>query len=142
MKSLKLKLFEYRKDLNIDQSDVVNIVTEHINLCDKYSEKEIYGSLSKILDKYRFYENVNSMLTDVDTELSTEPLLYNLKDLYSKIKRKDYSFLYENVLISILECINQNNDEDRKIKIVNDLKMHEWILKLKCFYMKWHQHHN
>jgi len=35
MKSLKLKLFEYRKSLNIEQSEVVDIVSEHMNLCDK-----------------------------------------------------------------------------------------------------------
>lgn len=133
MKSLKLKLFEYRKDLNIEQSDVVDIVSEHMNLCDKYSEKEIYGSLTNLLDKYKFYESVNTFLNEIDTELSTQPLLYNLKDLYAKVKRKEYTFLYENALHSILECINQLTDEDRKIKILNDLKLYEWIPEVKLF---------
>jgi len=133
MKSLKLKLFEYRKELNIDQSEVVDIVSEHMDLCDKYSEKEIYGSLSTTLDKYKFYESVNTFLNDVDTALSAQPLLYNLKDLYAKVARKEYTFLYENALHSIIECINQLTDEDRKIKILNDLKLYEWIPEVKLF---------
>lgn len=133
MKSLKLKLFEYCKDLDIDQSEVVQIFNEHINLCDKYSEKEIYGSLSKLLEVYKFYESVNTFLNDVDTALSAQPLLYNLKDLYAKVARKEYTFLYENALHSIIECINQLTDEDRKIKILNDLQMYEWIPEVKLF---------
>lgn len=133
MKSLKLELFEYRKTLNIEQSDVVNIISEHMDLCDKYSEKEIYGSLSNLLDKYKFYEGVNTFLDTVDTALSTQPLLYNLKDLYAKVARKEYTFLYENALHSIIECINQLTDEDRKIKILNDLKLYEWIPEVKLF---------
>jgi len=41
MKSLKLKIFEYCKDLDIEQTEVSQIFTEHIDLCDNYSEKEI-----------------------------------------------------------------------------------------------------
>ena len=133
MKSLKLELFEYRKKLTVEQSDIVTIVSEHMDLCDKYSEKEIFGSLSNLLTTYKFYENVSSFLSDVDTELSAQPLLYNLKDLYAKIKRKENQFLYENTLHSIIECINQMTDDDRKIKILNDLKLYEWIPEVKLF---------
>lgn len=133
MKSLKLKLFEYRKELSVEQSDIVNIISEHMDLCDKYSEKEIYGSLSNILDKFKFYENVNTFLNDVDTALSAQPLLYNLKDLYAKVARKEYTFLYENALHTIINCINETTDEDRKIKILNDLTLYEWIPEIKLF---------
>jgi len=133
MKSLKLKIFEYCKDLDIEQTEVSQIFTEHIDLCDNYSEKEIYGSLSTMLEKYRFYESVTTFLDDVDSILSEQPLLYNLKDLYKKVARKEYTFLYENALHSIMDCINQLSDEDRKIKILNDLKLYEWIPEVKLF---------
>lgn len=133
MKSLKLKLFNYRETLNIEETDVVNIVSEHIEWCDKYSEKEIFNSLSNTLDKFKFYESVNTMLNDIDNEISSQPLLYNLKDLYSKVLRKDNRFLYESAITSILNCINQTNDDDRKIKILNDLKLYEWIPEVKQF---------
>jgi len=133
MKSLKLKIFEYCKDLDIEQTEVSQIFTEHIDLCDKYSEKEIYGSLSTLLERFKFYESVSTFLNDVDSILSEQPLLYNLKDLYSKVARKEYSFLYENALHSIMDCINESTDEDRKIKILNDLKLYEWIPEVKLF---------
>lgn len=133
MKSLKLKLFEFRKQLPVEQLDIVNVVSEHIDLCEKYSEKEIFSSLNNTLTTFKFYENVNTLLTDIDTELSENSLLYNLKDLYAKIARKEHKFLYENTLTSILECINQNTDEDRKIKILNELKIYEWVPEIKMF---------
>lgn len=134
MKSLKLTLFEHCKALgNIEQSEVANIVSEHIDLCDKYSEKEIYGSLTNLLERYKFYENVKTMLCEIDTELSANPVMYTLKDLYAKVARKENRFLYENALHSIMECINQLTDEDRKAKILNDLKLYEWIPEIKMF---------
>ena len=133
MKSLKLKLFEFRKELNIEQSDVLDIVSEHVELCDKYSEKEIFSSLSSTLNAFRYYENVTTMLDVVDKELSANPLMYNLKDLYAKVSRKENRFLYENALSSILECINQVSDVDRKIAVVNNLQIWEWIPEVKLF---------
>lgn len=133
MKSLKLKLFEFRKELNIEQSDVMNIVSEHVELCDKYSEKEIFSSLSSTLNAFKYYENVTSLLDTIDTELSGNPLMYNLKDLFAKVSRLENRFLYENALSSILECINQMTDEDRKIAVVNNLQIYEWIPAVKLF---------
>lgn len=133
MKSLKLKLFEYRQGLNIEQSDIVSIVSEHINLCDQYSEKEIFGSLSGLLDKYKFFESVTPFLNEIDEELSNDSLLYSLKDLYAKIARKENKFLYDTALTALVECINQNNDDDRKIKILDSLSMYEWIPEVKLF---------
>lgn len=133
MKSLKLKLFEFRQGLNIEQTEIVNIVSEHMDLCDQYSEKEIYGNLCKLLETYSYYDGVKPFLESIDNELSADSLLYTLKDLYAKIKRKGDSFLYETALNSIIECINQGNDEDRKIKVLNDLKLYEWIPEVKMF---------
>lgn len=125
MKSLKLNLFEFRKELNIEQAEIANIVSEHIELTDKFSEKEVFSSLNKTLETYKFYDNVKLFLENTDNEMSENPVFYTLKDLYSKIARKEYRFLYENALTTLLECINVKNNEDRKIKILNDLKLYE-----------------
>lgn len=126
MKSLKNNMYDFRKGLNFEQSDIATIITEHLKYADVYSEKEIYASLSNTLDKFKFYENVNAFLTEVDGELSSKPLIYSLKDLYSKLKRKDQHWMYESACNSILECIQQRSDED-KHRILEDLKMYEWI---------------
>ncbi len=130
---MKLKLFEYRQGLNIEQADVVSIISEHIDLCDQYSEKEIFNSLTGLLDTYKFYESVTPFLNEIDEELSGNPLLYNLKDLYAKVARLDQAWLYESALHSIIECINASNDEDRKIKILDSLKLYEWVPAIKNF---------
>jgi hypothetical protein len=133
MKSLKLKLFEYRNGLNIEQNDVSNIVTVHMEACDKFSEKEIFNSLNENLEIFKYYENVTSFLTEIDEEISNNSLVYTLKDLHRKISRKPDRFIYETTLTSLIQCINQENDDDRKIKIMNDLTMHEWIPEIKSF---------
>jgi hypothetical protein len=132
MKSLKNNMYEFRKGLSLEQSDIATIITEHIKLADSYSDKEIYGSLNNHLGKFKFYENVNTFLNEVDGELSSKPLIYNLKDLYSKLKRKDQQWLYESACNAILECIQQRSDED-KHRILEDLKMHEWIPEIHQF---------
>jgi len=133
MTSLKQKLFTFKQGLNIEQTQVDTIITEHIQLCDTYSEKEILGSLNRQLDSFKFYENVSPLLQDIDEDLSKNPLLYTLKDLYAKVSRKDQNWLYESALSSIIECINQPNDEDRKYKLMESLTMYEWIPEVKMF---------
>lgn len=133
MKSLKLKLFEYRKGLNIEQSEIANIISEHIDLCDQYSEKEIFLNLSNMLENFKFYDSVTPLLENIDEELSSDPILYSLKDLYAKIRRKGDTFLYETALNAILECINQPTLEDRKSMILDSLKMYEWISEIRMF---------
>jgi hypothetical protein len=134
MKSLKLNLFEFRKTLNPDQSEVLNIISEHINLCnEEYSEKEIIGSLDKTLIGFTYLENVKTLLSELDNEINENALYFTLKDLYAKLARKDNRFLYDMALNMLLECINESNDEDRKIKIVENLSIYEWIPEIKLF---------
>lgn len=133
MKSLKLQLFEFRKELSVEQTDVMNIITEHIELCQDYSEKEITNSLNKCLESFGYYDNVKSLLGTLDKEINENSLYFTLKDLYAKVARKENRFLYEEALHTILNCINQPTDEDRKIKVVENLGMYEWISEVQMF---------
>lgn len=136
MKSLKHKLFEYRQNLNFEQSEIDTIVNEHINLCNDYSEREIYANLCLKLERFKYYDSVKEILESIDTELSSDPLLFSLKDLYAKINRKGDSFLYENSLNTILEIITESNDDVRKNKIFEDLKLYEWIPEIRNFLLE------
>lgn len=133
MKSLKYKLFEYRKNLHFEQSEIDTIVNEHINLCNDYSEKEVFKNLSLQLENYKYYDSVKTILESIDAELSSDPLLYSLKDLYAKINRKGDNFLYENALTTILDIINETNDDNRKVQILENLKMYDWINEVRVF---------
>ncbi len=133
MKSLTLNLFEFRKELTHDQMDVANIVSEHIEFCKEYSEKEVTYSLNKKLEGYTYFDNVKSLLSNLETEIKENKLYFELKDLYAKIARRENRFLYEIALNVLQECINQPSDEDRKIKVVETLTMYEWIPEVQLF---------
>lgn len=133
MTSIKLKLFEFRKELSQEQFDIANIISEHINYCDNYSEKEITQSLQSLLEGFTYFDNVKSLLGDFEKEMNENSLYFTLKDLYAKIERRENRFLYEMALNSLLECINQPTDEERKIKVVETLSVYEWIGEIKLF---------
>lgn len=135
MKSLKYQLFEYRKNLKFEDNEIDTVVHEAINLCDNYSEKEVYAKLVENLEKHKYYDSVKNILESIDTELSSDPLLYSLKDLYAKIRRKGSGemFLYENSLNTILDIINETTEQDRKIKILEELKIYDWIPEVSLF---------
>jgi hypothetical protein len=39
MKNLKLELFNFKKDLSLDQEEISTIVEGHMNACNQHSEK-------------------------------------------------------------------------------------------------------
>lgn len=128
MKSLlKVKLYEFRNSLPVEMEEITSIVSEHINYTDTYSEKEIYASLDNMLEVHKYSNEIKSFLESVDTELSQSPLLYALKDTYYKLARKQDRFLYEPVMNVVMECITATTEEDRKIKIIQDLSIYEWV---------------
>lgn len=128
--NLKVKLHDFRNTLPIEMNDVASIVSEHIDYTDTHSEKEILHSLQMLLEKYSFNSKVKGLLESIDTELSEEPLLYALKDIYYKLSRKQDKFLYEAVKNAVLECINSGDEEERKLKILNDLPLYEWVAEV------------
>lgn len=133
MKSMKLKLFEFRKTLTTEQTDVDLIISEHINLCDNYSELEILENLKNQLEPYMYFSDLKPFLENVENELNEDSVVYALKDLYHKIKRKGDTFLYTQALNTILECSGIDDDVERNEKILNDLKMYEWIPEVRGF---------
>ena len=54
MKNLKLELFNFKKNLAYEHSDVFNIVESHLNACNSASEKQIILSLNEKLNKYTY----------------------------------------------------------------------------------------
>ena len=43
MKNLKLELFNFKKNLTLDQEEVSFIIEGHMNACNELSEKQIIG---------------------------------------------------------------------------------------------------
>ena len=83
MKNLKLELFNFRKNLSLDQEEVSTIVEGHMNACNEHSEKSIINSLNEKLKVYTYDKTVKSLLESLNDDMSNHELLYELKSLYN-----------------------------------------------------------
>jgi len=62
MKNLKLELFNFKKNLSLDQEDVAVIIEGHMNACNEHSEKAIINSLNERLKAYTYDVDVKGLL--------------------------------------------------------------------------------
>ena len=133
MKNLKYDLFNFKRDLPIEDYELNVIVERYINNYDKFSEKELVGSLKETLTPFSWDVKVKRLVEGLEEEIKSEPLNYNLKDLYKKIERKNYGQMYRPALNSILNIINLQDNDSKMSSIVNELVIHDWIPEVKLF---------
>lgn len=133
MKNLKLDLFNFKRELTIDESELAFIVEGFIQKYDDYSEKELVNLLNKKLLPHSWDNKVKNLLESFKDEIETQPLGYNLKHLYKTIDRKNYGQLYRPAMSSILNIINLQDDDMKMEAIMNELTMHDWIPEVKQF---------
>jgi len=133
MKNFKLELLNFKQRATIDQLDVMKIVENHINHADDMSEKEILHSLSTYLKPHTYDKEVKGLLESLEVEVSENTLLYNLKDLYKKIERKQHAEFYRQPLIELLKIINTDNDDTRMEAIFNNLTIYDYVNEIKHF---------
>ena len=133
MKNLKYDLFNFKRELPIDDYEL-NVITErYIQNYDLYSEKELVSSIKENLAPYAWDLKVKRLVEGLEDEIKSEPLNYNLKDLYKKIERKNYGQMYRPALNSILNIININDNDSKMTSILNELVIHDWIPEVKGF---------
>jgi len=133
MKNLKYDLFNFKKDLPIEDYELNVIAERYISNYDKFSEKELVDSLKENLAQFAWDTRVKSLVEGLEEEIKSEPLNYNLKDLYKKIERKNYGQMYRPALNSILNIININDNDSKMTSILNELVIHDWIPEVKMF---------
>jgi hypothetical protein len=133
MKNWKLDLFMFKNGLNLDQLEISGVVEKHLQQFDKLSEKELTESLKMNLNSYSYDTDVKKLLESMDEEISERPLLYDLKDLYKKVERKNYGMLYREPLNKILDIISKDDDNSRMNSIVNELVLFDWVPEIKNF---------
>lgn len=133
MKNLKYDLFNFKRELPIEDYELNVIVERFINNYDNYSEKELIVSLKEKLSGYAWDTKVKRLVESLEDEIKSEPLNYNLKDLYKKIERKNYGQLYRPALNSILNIINIQDNDSKMTSIMNELVIHDWINEVKMF---------
>ena len=133
MKNLKLELFNFRKNLSLDQEEVSVIVEGHMNACNDHSEKVIISSLNEKLKAYKYDKDVKSLLENLNDDMKNYELLYELKNLYSVLNSKNQGELYRQPINVLLQTINLDSDQDRMSKILNELAIYDWVPEVKLF---------
>ena len=133
MKNWKFDLFNFRNSLTLDQLEISSVVEKHLHQFDKMSERELTESLKQNLTPFSYDKDVQKLFEGLDEELESRPLVYDLKDLYKKVERKNYGMLYRDPLQKILDTISKDTDDARMESIVNDLALYDWVPEIKVF---------
>jgi hypothetical protein len=133
MKNLKLELFNFRKNLSLDQEEVSVILEGHINACNDLSEKAIITSLNEKLKAYTFDREIKSLLESLNDDMSEYQLVYELKHLYNVLNSKNQGEIYRQPINVLLQTINLESDQDRMSKVLNELAVYDWVPEIKLF---------
>lgn len=133
MKNWKFDLFNFRNSLTLDQLEISSVVEKHLHQFDKMSERELTESLKQNLSPFSYDKDVQKLFEGLEQELEERPLVYDLKDLYKKVERKNYGMLYRDPLQKILDTISKDTDDARMESIVNDLALYDWVPEIKVF---------
>lgn len=133
MKNLKLELFNFKRDLSLDQEEVSVIIEGHMNACNDLSEKLIISSLNERLKPYTYDKSVKSLLEGLNDDMMNYELLYELKNLYNVLNTKNQGELYRQPINVLLQTINLETDQDRMSKILNELAIYDWVPEVKLF---------
>ena len=136
MKNLKLTLFNFRNELTIEQLEVARFIQSVIENYDELSEKEINEALKTSLTTFTYFDNVKTLLESVQEEIESKPLVYELKDLYKKVERKNHGVLYRSALVTLLNIINKPDDDARMESVLNELSIFDWISEIKHFLLQ------
>lgn len=133
MKNLKLELFNFKRNLNMDESQLSYLVEGFIQNYDDFSEKELVKTLNERLLPHSWDNKVKNLMESLSAEIESQPLTYNLKHLYKIIDRKNHGQLYRPAMASILNIINLQDDDSKMEAILNELTIHDWIPEVKQF---------
>ena len=133
MKNLKLELFNFKKSLTFDQSDVAYIIEGHLNGYTEFAEKQMVHSLNERLKPYTYDKQVKLFLESLNDDMVQFELLYELKNLYNVINSKNQGELYRQPLNVLLQTINLETDQDRLSKVLNELAVYDWVPEIKLF---------
>lgn len=133
MKNIKLELFNFRKNLGIEQEEVSMIIESYITMCNELSEKQIVSALNERLRTYTFDKDVKALLETLNIDMKEYQLLYELKHLYNVLSGKNQGELYRQPINVLLQTINLETDQDRLSKVLNELAIYDWVPEIKLF---------
>src|SRR5574343_1970630 len=133
MKNIKLELFNFKKNLNLDQEEISRVAESYLNNYNELSEKQIVLGLNERLKSYTFDKGVKSFLESLNVDMKEYQLVYELKHLYNVLNGKNQGELYRQPINVLLQTINLESDQDRLSKVLNELAVYDWVPEIKLF---------
>jgi hypothetical protein len=133
MKNLKLELFNFKKNLSLEQDEISVIIEGHMNACNEASEKSIILSLNERLKTFTYDKDIKTLLESLNDDMKNYELLYELKNLYNVLNTKNQGELYRQPINVLLQTINLETDQDRMSKVLNELSVYDWVPEIKLF---------
>ena len=133
MKNLKLELFNFKKSLSYEQSDIEYVIEGHLNPMNELSDKQIILSLNEKLKPFSYDKQVKLFVESLNDDMKNYELLYELKNLYNVLNSKNQGELYRQPINVLLQTINLETDQDRMSKILNELAVYDWVPEIKLF---------
>jgi hypothetical protein len=133
MKNLKFELFNFKKSLSYEQSDIEYVIEGHLNSLNDLSEKQTILSLNEKLKSFTYDKQVKKFLESLNDDIKNYELLYELKNLYNVLNSKNQGELYRHPINVLLQTINLETDQDRMSKILNELAVYDWVPEIKLF---------
>jgi hypothetical protein len=133
MKNLKLELFNFKKSLDFEQSEVSYIIEGHYNYLNDHSEKSVILSLNEKLKPFMYDKSIKRFVEGLNTDLMQYELVYELKNLYKVLDSKNGGELYRQPINVLIQTINLENDSDRMDRILNELAIYDWVPEIKLF---------
>jgi hypothetical protein len=131
--SLKLPLFKFRTSLDIEQADLIRITDRYMTLCESYSELEVFTGLRNELYKYSYDPSATQIIESLQNEITKYNLSYQLKDLYAKMARENYTGTYNKPLDVVMKIVMTPDDNAKYECIVNELKTYDWVPQIAGF---------
>jgi hypothetical protein len=126
-------LFNFKKDLSLDQEEISVIIEGHMNACNEHSEKTIINSLNERLKPFTYDKEVKKLIESLNDDMSNYELLYELKSLYNVLNSQNQGEIYRQPINVVLQTINLDSDQDRMAKILNELAIYDWVPEVKLF---------
>jgi hypothetical protein len=140
---LIVKLYNYKKELTLEQIDIDRIVSKHIDLfnADVYgrtvSKSNIVKSLNENLNIYTYDNSVVKLLETLNNEIESDSLFYELENLLRVLENNNQGNIYSHAMNIVLEILNESSDDVKLRRILTELKLYEWCEPIKRFIFKY-----
>ena len=127
----------------MDQEDIERVIDHHLGLfkCDEagntISKLRIAKSANETLKRFSYDEKVAKLIENVSTFLREDELFYELEDLYRQLEHQNQGEIYRHPMQVVLNILNEGNDQQKQVKILNELSIYNWIPSVKNFLFKY-----